>query len=175
MVRIMAEHNVCIAVLDDHAQAEQAIAALQDAGYDMAQVSLVGKDHPDDKHIHGYYTTGESMKFWGLQGGLYGGLMGVLAGAGFLFVPGLGPLIVGGPLLSTIVGGAMGAGTLGGIEAVFAGLLHLGLSKDSLVLYESKLKAGKCLVLAHGSPEEVVRAKSILETAGGADIALHAD
>lgn len=64
---------------------------------------------------------------------------------------------------------------LGGIEAVFASLLHLGLTKDSLALYESSLKSGKCLVLAHGSPEQVVRAKAILETAGARDIALHAD
>ena len=170
----MSNRNVCIAVVANHAQAEKALAVLRDGHFDMQQVSLVGKDHPEDKSIHGYYTTGQNMKFWGEQGALWGGLMGALAGAGFLFVPGIGPLVVAGPLLSMIVGGAQGAVALGGIEAVFAGLLHLGLTRDSLVLYESQLKAGKILVVAHGLPADVTSALSLLTNAGFAPVTVHA-
>ncbi len=170
----MATHNVCIGVFASLEDAQKALDPLRQAGFDLKQVSLVGKDHPDDKHIHGYATTGELMRFWGGQGALWGGLFGVLAGAGMIFVPGIGPLLMAGPLLSMLVGGAEGAVALGGIEAVFAGLLHLGFSKDSLVLYESKLKAGQWLLLLHGDAEQVVRAKEVLETLGSENVAVHA-
>jgi hypothetical protein len=170
----MASHNVCIGVVASLEDAQMALDPLRQGGFDLNQVSLVGKNHPDDKHIHGYTTTGEQMRFWGGQGVVWGGLMGVLAGAGMIFVPGIGPLLAAGPLVSMIVGGVEGAAALGGIEAVFAGLLHLGFTKDSLVLYESKLKAGKWLLLVHGDTEEVVRAKEIFEAGGNEDVAVHA-
>ena len=159
----MSDHNVCIAVAKDHDQASTLVAALRDSGFDQKKISVVGKDHPEDAHVHGYVTTGESMSFWGKQGALWGGLFGALAGAGFLFIPGIGPLLVGGPLLSMIVGGLEGGAVLGGIEAVFAGLLHLGLSEDSLALYDKQLRQGGCLVILHGTATEVVRGREILQ------------
>ena len=111
------------------------------------------------------------MSFWGKQGALWGGLFGVLAGAGFLFIPGIGPLLVGGPLLSMIVGGLEGGAVLGGIEAVFAGLLHLGLTQDSLALYDKQLREGRCLVILHGTAEEVVRGGEVAkETAESVEV-----
>ena len=159
----MVDHNVCIAVASDHDQATALVRSLTDGGFDQKKISVVGKDHPEDAHVHGYVTTGESMAFWGKQGALWGGLFGALAGAGFLFIPGIGPLLVGGPLLSMIVGGLEGGAVLGGIEAVFAGLLHLGLSKDSLALYDQQLRKGCCLVILHGTAEEVVGGRDLLQ------------
>ncbi len=158
----MPDHNVCIAVAKDHDRAAGLVKCLIDAGFDQKKISVVGKDHPEDEHVHGYVTTGESVAFWGKQGALWGGLFGALAGAGFLFIPGIGPLMVGGPLLSMIVGGLEGGAVLGGIEAVFAGMLHLGLTKDSLALYDTQLRDGCCLVILHGTAEEVVGGRDLL-------------
>ncbi|MEO8494328.1 MAG: general stress protein [Planctomycetota bacterium] len=162
----MHHRNVCIAVIDEHQQVKSALEGLVASGFNAGQISVVGKDHPDDKHIHGYVTTGEQMKFWGSQGAFWGGMMGMLAGTGFLFVPGIGPLIVAGPLVSVIVGGLEGAVGLAGIEALFAGLVHLGFSKDGLAHFEKELQAGKSLVLVHGDADEAVRAKEVLSSAG---------
>ena len=159
----MSDHNVCIAVTRDHNQAVVVVEALTAADFDQKKISVVGKDHAEDAHVHGYVTTGETMAFWGKQGALWGGLFGALAGAGFLFIPGIGPLLVGGPLLSMIVGGLEGGAVLGGMEAVFSGLLHLGLSKDSLALYEGQLRDGCCLVVLHGTADEVVRGGEVVK------------
>ena len=43
-----------------------------------------------------------------------------------------------------------------------AGLASIGISKDSVIQYESALKADKFLVVAHGTPEEVAKAKGII-------------
>jgi len=171
----MWKQNVCIAVVEDHQQAQAAVDALCEAGFDKKRISVVGKDHPSDQHVHGYWTTGDEVKFWGVQGAFWGGIIGTLAGAGVFFVPGIGPLMVGGPLVSMMVGGLEGSAGLAGIEAVFAGLLHLGLSKDGLVLYEKELKAGKIFVLVHGNTSDVLRAQDILNDAGCAVVSVHAE
>jgi hypothetical protein len=44
---------------------------------------------------------------------------------------------------------------------------------DSIVKYETALKSDKFLVIAHGTADEVAKAKSILETAGAAQIDVH--
>ncbi|QDU74559.1 hypothetical protein Pan97_15680 [Bremerella volcania] len=170
----MRDRSVCIAIVEDHRQVQSVLDSLLDAGFDASHISVIGKDHPEDRHVHGYLTTGEQMGFWGGQGAVWGGIMGALAGAGFLFVPGIGPLMLGGPLLSMIVGGLEGSVGLAGIEAVFAGLLHLAFSKEHLATYEKELKAGKSLVLVHGNSGEVIRAKDVLTDAGIGVIAVHA-
>lgn len=169
----MRDRNVCIAIVDEHQQVQSVLEWLLNAGFDAAQISIIGKDHPNDKHVHGYFTTGDQVTFWGGQGAFWGGIMGVLAGAGFLFVPGIGPLIVGGPLLSMIVGGLEGSVGLAGIEALLAGLLHLAFSKDHLVIYEKELKAGKSLVLVHGNTDQVMRAKDVLTDSGIGIVNVH--
>jgi sarcosine oxidase gamma subunit len=41
------------------------------------------------------------------------------------------------------------------------------------VEYETALKSDKFLVIAHGTADEVAKAKSILETAGAARVDIH--
>lgn len=45
-----------------------------------------------------------------------------------------------------------------------AGSLHsLGFPKERITKYEGQLKAHNCLVIAHGSPQEVEKARAILQ------------
>jgi hypothetical protein len=69
---------------------------------------------------------------------------------------------VAGPLVSWIIGALEGAVVVGGLSAVGAGLLSLGIPKDSILKYETALKAGKYVVIAHGTADEAARAKTIL-------------
>lgn len=54
-----------------------------------------------------------------------------------------------------------------------AGSYSIGIPKDSIMQYETALKSDKFLVIAHGTSDEVAKAKSILETTGAAQIAVH--
>ncbi len=49
----------------------------------------------------------------------------------------------------------------------------LACPTDSIVKYETALKSDKFLVIAHGTADEVAKAKSILETAGAAQTDVH--
>src|SRR6202522_2115039 len=160
----MDDTNAVVAVFDTHPQADEAVKELQRSGFDMKKLSVVGKDYHTQEQVVGYYNAGDRMKHWGKLGAFWGGLWGLLFGAAFFWVPGIGPVLVGGPLVAWIVAALEGAVLVGGISAIGAGLYSLGIPKDSIVEYESALKAGKYVVVAHGTAEEVAKARNIMST-----------
>jgi uncharacterized membrane protein len=169
----MSENTAVVGVYNSHPAAEAAVKALQKAGCDMQKLSIVGKDYQTEEHVVGYYNAGDRMKFWGTRGAFWGGLWGLLFGSALFFIPGIGPVIVFGPLVGWLVGALEGAVVVGGLSALGAGLYSIGIPKDSIVEYETALKSDKFLVMAHGTADEVATAKRILETTGAASIAAH--
>ena len=158
----MNRNNSIVAVYPSHTAAEAAIKELQQSGFDMKKLSIVGRDYHTDEHVVGYYNVGDRMKVWGKTGAVWGGLWGLLFGSAFFWIPGLGPLLVAGPLVSWIVGALEGAIVVGGLSALGAGLYSLGIPNDSILRYETALKTGKFVLIAHGSAEDIIHAKEIL-------------
>ena len=160
----MEDTNAVIAVYSSHSAAEDAVKALQRAGFDMKKLSVVGKDYHTDEQIVGYYNAGDRMKYWGKLGAFWGGFWGLLFGAAFFWVPAIGPVLVGGPLVASVIAGLENAVVIGGLSAIGAGLYSIGIPKDSIVTYETAIKAGEYLVVAHGTADEAAEAKNILST-----------
>ncbi len=169
----MSEKNSAVSIFNTHTEAEDAVKELQKAGFEMKKLSIVGKDYHSDEHVVGYYNTGDRVKYWGKLGAFWGGLWGFLFGSAFFFIPGIGPIVVAGPLVSWIIGALEGAAIVGGLSAVGAALYGIGIPKDSIVKYETSLKANKFLLVAHGTGEEVEKAKKILETTNAVETAIH--
>jgi uncharacterized membrane protein len=169
----MSEINSVVAIYDNHSRAEKAVSELQRSGFDMAKMSVVGKDYHTDEHVVGYYTTGDRMKYWGKLGALWGGFWGLLFGAAFFAIPGIGPVLVAGPLVGSIIGALEGAVVVGGLTAVGTGLVSIGIPKDSVMKYESALKADKFILLAHGTAAEVTKAKDTIQTTHPTELAVH--
>jgi hypothetical protein len=128
----------------------------------MKKLSIVGRDYHTDEHVVGYYNVGDQMKHWGKIGAFWGWIWGCLFGSAFFFIPGIGPLLIAGPLVGWLVGALESAAVVGGLSALGAGLFSLGIPKDSILKYETALKTDKFLLLAHGSMDEITRAKEIL-------------
>lgn len=154
--------NSIVAIFQSHVEAETAVKELQRSGFDMKRLSIVGRDYHTDEHVVGYYNTGDRMKYWGKTGAFWGGIWGLLFGSAFLLIPGVGPLLVAGPLVGWIVGGLEGAVVIGGLSALGAGLYSLGIPKDSVLQYETALKSGKFIVIAHGTADEAIRARKVI-------------
>jgi hypothetical protein len=81
--------------------------------------------------------------------------------------------VIAGPLVSWIVGALEGAVVVGGLSALGAGLAGIGIPRDSILKYESALKADQFLLVAHGTPEQVQHTKSILDRTSLAEAAVH--
>ncbi len=159
----MTDRNSVVAIYDSHEQAEQAVKSLQEAGIDMKTLSIAAKDQHTDEHVVGYYNTGDRMKYWGKVGAFWGGFWSLLFGSALFAIPGLGPILVAGPLVAWIVAGLEGAVVAGGLGAIGGALASIGVPKDSIVEYEMALKTDKFLLIVHGVPDEVAKAKSILD------------
>ena len=168
-----SDPDAVIAVYNTHQEAESAVKELQRGGFDMKKLSVVGKDYHTDEQVVGYYNAGDRMKYWGKMGAFWGGLWGLLFGAAFFWVPGVGPLLVAGPLSAAIVAGLENAVVVGGLSALGAGLYSIGIPKDSVVRYETAVKTGKFLLMAHGTAGEVTKAKEILKTTKPAQLDQH--
>jgi uncharacterized membrane protein len=169
----MSEKNSVVSIYNTHTEAEDAVKELQKAGFEMKKLSIVGKDYHSDEHVVGYYNTGDRVKYWGKLGAFWGGLWGFLFGSAFFFIPGIGPLVVAGPLVSWIIGALEGAAVVGGLSAVGAALYSIGIPKDSVLKYETSLKSNKFLLVAHGTGGEVEKAKKILETTNATETTIH--
>jgi len=169
----MPEKDVVVAVYNHHENAEDAVQELQRAGFDMNQLSIVGKDYHTEENVVGYYNAGDRMKYWGKLGAFWGGVWGLLFGAAFFVVPGVGPVLVAGPLVAWIVGALEGAVVVGGLSAIGAGLYSIGIPKDSIIRYEVALRASNFLLIAHVTSEEIARAREILNRTAPLEINLH--
>jgi len=169
----MSNQQSVIGIYNTHTEAEAAVKELQKSGFDMKKLSVVGKDYHTEENIVGFYNAGDRMKFWGKIGAFWGGLWGILVGSAFFVIPGLGPLVVLGPLAMAIGGALEGAVVTGGLTALGVGLYILGIPKDTIVKYETALKSDKFLVIAHGSSGDVAKAKSILESTSKEDLVVH--
>lgn len=159
---LMNKDTSIVALYPTHTAAETAVKSLQQAGYDMKQLSIVGRDYHTDEHVVGYYNVGDRMQVWGRTGAFWGGMWGLLFGTGFFFIPGLGPLMIGGPIVGWLIGALEGSVVMGGLSALGAGLYSLGIPKDSIVQYEVALKTGSFMLIAHGSADDTARAKELL-------------
>jgi hypothetical protein len=169
----MLHQNSVIALFDQHTQAEAGVRELQEAGFDMKALSIVGKDYHTDENVVGYYTAGDRMAYWGKNGAFWGGIWGLLFGSAFFMIPGIGPIVAAGPIIGWIVAALEGAVVVGGISAVGAGLYSVGIPEKSVLKYETSLKAGKFMLVVHGTADELIRAKEILSNNGASDTQLH--
>jgi len=171
----MTATNSVVAIYDTHEQAEDAIKALQEAGVDLKSLSIAARDTHTDEHVVGYYNAGDRMKYWGKLGAFWGGFWGMLFGSAAFAIPGLGPVLVAGPLVAWIVAVLEGAVVVGGVSVVGAGLVSIGIPKDSVLEYEVALKTDKFMLIVHGTPEAVGKAKDIIAGTEHSYYAVHGE
>jgi hypothetical protein len=170
---MMNESASVIAVYNSHTDAEKAVAKLGAASFDIKKVSIIGKDYHTEENVVGYYSTGDRMKSWGGIGAFWGGIWGLLVGAGFFLIPCVGPVLVAGPFLAALIGALESAAVVGGVSALVAGLVSLGIPKDRAIKYEAEIKADKFVLAVHGTSEELARALAILATTSPISIEKH--
>jgi hypothetical protein len=159
---IVSAENAVARVYERQEEAESVVGRLQSAGFDMRKVSVVGKEDLGSRQVFGYYREGGRIKYWGRSEKFWGPLWETLDGWAFFSVPGIGPVLVAGPLAGWMVATLSNAVIFGGLTALGTGLYSIGISQDEVLLCEGALREGRYLVLAHGSASAVRTAKEIL-------------
>jgi hypothetical protein len=171
----MTKNNAVVAVFTDHQTAEAAVRKLAEGGLDIQNFSIVGKGYHSEEKVVGFYNAGDRIMFWGQNGAMWGGLWGLFFGGIMLTIPVAGSVVVLGHLAAMVFAAVEGAVVVGGLSALGAAIFSIGIPEDSVITYEAALKADGFLIVAHGSVEEMTRAKTILETMHPARLDLHED
>jgi hypothetical protein len=167
------QHDAVVAVFAHHQDAEDAVRKLAGSGFDMTHFSIVGQGFHSEEKVVGFYNVGDRIKFWGKKGAFWGSLWSLFFGGIFLTIPAIGPVMVLGHLAAIVVAAAEGAILFGGLSALGAALVSIGIPKDSVLQYEQAVKADGFLVVANGGSDEMARSKAILESSNPASIDLH--
>jgi hypothetical protein len=170
----MANESSVVGIYAHIDQAEEAVQKLGQGGFPIQHVSIIAKDLGTEKKIHGFITPCDVAKSSARTGAWVGGIFGMLLGAAVVWIPGLGPLVVAGSLTSALLGGLEGAVAGAAMTGVFGWLASLGISKQHILKYEESVRAGKYLVIAHGTPDEAQKARGILAGTGPTELNLHA-
>jgi hypothetical protein len=151
-------------------QAENAVDTLINQGFPSGCISVLLPDTRTTREFaHQKETKApEGAATGGTAGGIIGGALGVLAGIGALAIPGVGPFIAAGPIMAGLAGLGVG-GAVGGIVGALVGM---GIPEYEAKRYEGAVKGGGTLLSVHcDTPDQVKRAKELLQASGAEDIA----
>ena len=159
----MDKDNLPIYVFNTHVEAEEAVKALSKSGYDVKKLSIIGKGYHTEETPIGFYTMDDRIKTWGGMGAFWGGIWGLLIAPAVFFLPGFGLVALAGPVVAALVAALEGAVLVGGVSAISAALMQIGVPKDKIMKYETAIKVDKYVLMVHGSIEEQDKARTVLE------------
>ncbi|MDP4022589.1 hypothetical protein Q8W71_08150 [Methylobacterium sp. NEAU 140] len=164
------------ALFDRYEAAAAAIERLEAAGIPHADISIVGNRSEDAPEGSAPGTTAPagqaeasaagSTGAGATVGTVLGGGAGLLAGLGLLAIPGLGPVVAAGWLVSAVTGAGVGAAAGG----LIGGLTGTGLSEGEARTYAEGVRRGGTLVTVRVDADRADRVLEILDAAGSIDL-----
>src|SRR3954453_1591453 len=132
-----------VGVFDGADRAEQALNGLKDVGFTPEQVSVVARDRRDTQQLaDNTDMAGGGAASGAATGGVLGGLAGFLVGISALVIPGIGPIVGTGILVSTLAAAGIGAAA-GGLTGA---LVEQGVPEEDARGYERHVGEGHILV-----------------------------
>src|SRR5450432_843390 len=167
---MMAKNKSVFGIYSSRSGVENAVTALKDAGFQHSDVSVLLPENLGSKEIATEKNTKapEGATTGAGSGAIIGGTLGWLVGIGALAIPGLGPFIAAGPIMSVLAGIGVG-GAVGGVTGA---LIGMGIPEFEAKRYEGRLQKGGILLSVHSDDSDwTKRAKTILEQTGAEDIA----
>jgi hypothetical protein len=156
---------------NSYAEAREAVNNLEAAGVNHADISIIASnadnwysadrkagDFPD-RDLDRKDDRAEAAGTGAGVGAAVGGAAGLLAGLGLMAIPGVGPVVAAGWLVSTLAGAAAGGATGGVIGA----LTQAGVSEDEADVYAEGLRRGGAVVSARVADADASRLKAVMD------------
>jgi hypothetical protein len=164
------KNTAVFGIYPSYANAEGGVEALKTAGFRNTDISVLFPENAGSKDFAHEKSTKapEGAAAGAGTGAVAGGVLGWIVGIGALSIPGLGPFIAAGPIMTALAGVGVG-GTIGGITGA---LIGLDIPEYEAKRYEGRVKDGGILLSVHSdSSDWTKRAKEVLERTGAQDIA----
>lgn len=130
-----------VGLFDHRSAAAAAIRDLRAAGFAGEHIGIAMQERVEQADLLADLggEPAEGAAKGAVSGGLLGGLLGLL---GSLLIPGLGPVLAGGVLASTLAGVGIGAATGGLLGA----LIGLGVPEEDATHFDRRFREGGTLV-----------------------------
>jgi hypothetical protein len=127
---------------------------------------VVGTDHHTQENVYGYYSTGRRFEAWGSFGAFWSGVWAALIGDGFFFIPGLGPLLMAGPVVDWLVEALETGVMVHGLSPLGAALVTRGVPADDMRTLEIALRSNEFLMISSGQLPAMAKTRSLAEHIG---------
>ena len=159
---------------NSYPDAQAAIKRLEAAGVNHGDISVLASNadgwYKDgqpakpstfpDRDLDGKDDRAEAAGTGAGVGVALGGTAGVLTGLGLMAIPGVGPIVAAGWLVSTLAGAAAGGATGG----VLGALTQAGVGKDEADVYAESLRRGGAVVSARVADADASRLQAVLDS-----------
>ena len=152
--------KVVLGVFHDRGRAESALEDLKNKGFER-DISLVARDEEKG----GTTMETQDLTEGAFTGGALGGIAGLLAGAGALLIPGVGPIIAAGPIAATLTGVVTGG--------IAGSLIDFGIPEERGEYYEEQVRQGGVLLTLKAGEDRIDEAASIMRNHGASDVEIH--
>ena len=162
--------RTAIGLFLEREDAAEAIDALDEAGFQPDEVSLLARrevveDLVDDERAD---SAVESASVGALGGTALGGLVGLIAGASALMVPGIGPALAFGTWATVLGTTAAGAGIGAAYGGIVGALIGFGVAEEQTHIYVEGVQRGGILVLVQvEGADRLQRAEAIMTAHNG--------
>lgn len=163
-----------IGVFESRDQAERCVREMRSKGFGENEISIVARGEQSGQGGGGEarYDTeagadmaGENIADGSAWGGALGALGGLLAGAGALAIPGVGPIIAAGPIAAALSGAVAGG--------VAGGLVDLGVPEERGRQYEQEVRQGRILAVVQASDAKADEAARIMRQSNAREVEAH--
>lgn len=166
----MADKNLVVfGIYQNRMELEQGIESLKQKGFRNTDISILMQENEGTKDFGVQKATKapEGAATGAGTGALLGGALGWLVGIGALAIPGIGPFIAAGPIVSALAG--LGAG--GALGGVAGSLVGMGIPEYEAKRYDGRIKKGGILLSVHCDNTDWSKlAKVVLHDTGAEDI-----
>jgi uncharacterized membrane protein len=162
-----------VGVFDSINHAARALTDLEETGVPTENTHLIaGNDKSKhDEYLKKAKEASTTTAAAAASGASFGGGLGIVASLAALAIPGVGPIIAGGAMLTVLTGLGIGAAAGGLLGA----LKNIGISHEEAPLYEEAVRRGAVLAIAIVDDERAQDAVEVMAARGGRDIRSEVD
>jgi hypothetical protein len=156
---------------NSYADAREAVRNLEAAGVGHSDISIIASnadnwyssdpkaDTYPDPDLDRKDARAEAARTGAGVGAAVGGAAGLLAGLGLMAIPGVGPVVAAGWLVSTLAGAVAG----GAAGSVIGALTQAGVSKEDAEIYAEGLRRGGAVLSARVPDVDAARLQAVMD------------
>src|SRR5947209_4285432 len=155
-----------VGLFDNRDNAQAAIEQLRNGGIESNKIGVAMRSREETQEVTADTGVAGGAATGAIGGGALGAIAGLLVGMSTLAIPGIGPIVAGGWLASTLIGAGVGAAAGGLVGA----LVDVGIPEEEARMYQTGVERGGVRVTAQVAEEQATWARDVMNKKGARDV-----